>query len=86
MRPKFEIDPTNLDKSSAAAFREHAAGRLPYAAWKATATQIQRLRRIESFRHTHGEALHNRAHPEHDRRAAELQDMYVQAYPETATT
>jgi hypothetical protein len=86
MRPKFAIDPNNLDKSSAAAFREHAAGRLPYAAWKATAAQIQRLRGIESYRKAHGEALHNRAHPEHDRRAAELHDMYAQAYPEPATT
>jgi hypothetical protein len=86
MRPKFEIDPHNLDKSAAAAFREHTAGRLPYAAWKATATQIQRLRGLETYRRQHAAALYDRKHPEHDQRAAELQDMYVQAYPETATT
>jgi hypothetical protein len=56
---RFPINPNQLDKSAAAAFQAHAAGRLGYAAWKATAAQIERLRGIEGFRGTHGGALHN---------------------------
>jgi hypothetical protein len=76
------IDPNDLDKSAAAAFQEHAAGRLGYAAWKQTAAQIERLRGIEAFRRTYGDALYNGHHPEHAQRAAELQSMYDQAYPD----
>jgi hypothetical protein len=79
---KFTVDPTNLDRSAAEAFQAHTAGRLPYAEWKQTAAQIERLRGVEAFRRTHGEALHNSHHPEHAQRAAELQTMYEQAYPE----
>jgi|KBSSwiStaDraftv2_1062776.scaffolds.fasta_scaffold358280_2 hypothetical protein len=80
-KPKFPIDPNNLDKSAAAAFREHTAGRLPYAEWKAAAAQIERLRGVEAFRRTHGDALHSAHHPEHGQRTAELQSLYEGAYP-----
>jgi hypothetical protein len=79
---RFPIDPTQLDRSAAAAFQAHTEKRLSYADWKATAAQIERLRGIEAFRRTHGEALHSAHHPEHAQRAAELQGMYENAYPD----
>jgi hypothetical protein len=81
-RTKFPIDPTQLDRSAAAAFEAHTQGRLGYEAWKATAAQIERLRGIEAFRKTHGGALYDRGHPEHTARSAELQKMYEHAYPD----
>jgi hypothetical protein len=82
MRPKFEIDPTNLDRSATAAFQAHTEKRLSYAQWKAVGAQIERLRGIEAFRRRHGDALYNRAHSDHELRSAELQEMYDQAYPD----
>jgi hypothetical protein len=79
---RFPIDPTQLDRSAAAAFDAHTAGRLSYAGWKATAAQIERLRGVEAFRRQHDAALFNANHPEHARRAAELQSMYETAYPD----
>jgi len=84
-KARFPIDVTQLDRSAADAFREHAAGRLGYAAWKQTAAQIERLRGIEAFRRTHCEALHSSHHPEHTSRVAELQGMYESAYPDEPT-
>jgi hypothetical protein len=81
-KTRFPIDPNNLDKSAAAAFQAHTAGRLGYADWKATAAQIDRLRDIEAFRKQHGDVLHNAHHPEHEERAAELQMKYERAYPD----
>ncbi len=81
-KARFAIDPTNLDRSAAAAFDAHAAGRLSYADWKATAAQIGRLRGIEAFRREHGEALHNAHHSEHAQRTEELQTMYETAFPD----
>jgi hypothetical protein len=79
---RFPIDPTQLDKSAAAAFAEHTAGRLSYADWKAAAATIDRLKGIESFRRQHGDALHSSHHPEHAQRVAELQERYEAAYPD----
>ena len=80
--PKFEIDPNNLDKSAAAAFRAHSEGQLSYAGWKATAAQIERLRGIEAFRRRHGDALYDAKHADHAARSTELQAMYESAYPD----
>ena len=79
---KFSIDPNNLEKSAAAAFAAHNEKRLSYCEWKATAAQIERLRGIEAFRHTYGEALYSAHHPEHSARTAELQAKYDEAYPD----
>jgi hypothetical protein len=82
MRTKFEIDPAQLDRSAATAFRAHQEKRLTYAQWKATAAQIERLRRIEQFRLRHGDAIYDAKHPQHVARSAELQAMYEVAYPD----
>jgi hypothetical protein len=84
-RPKFAIDPTQLDKSAAAAFRAHTNGQLTYDDWKATAAQIAKLRTIESFRNEHGAALYDKAHPDHAKRSTELQALYERAYPDEPT-
>jgi hypothetical protein len=85
-KARFPIDPHNLDRSAADAFRKHAAGRLGYAVWKQTAAQIERLRGIESFRRQHDAALYNANHPEHGQRSAELQGMYETTYPDERDT
>jgi hypothetical protein len=79
-KAKFPIDPTQLDKSAAAAFQAHVEKRLSYADWKATPATIERLRGIEAFRRQHGDALYSGQHPEHAQRAAELQGMYETTY------
>ena len=84
-KPKLQIDVNNLNRSAAAAFAAHTAGRLSYAEWKATAAQIKRLEGIEAFRQQHGEALYSAHHPEHAARTAELQSMYENAYDEPAS-
>jgi hypothetical protein len=84
-KAEFEIDPTNLDKSAAAAFQAHTEKRLSYADWKATAATIERLRGIEAFRRQHDAALYDRPHPDHAKRTGELQALYTQAYPEPET-
>ncbi len=81
-KPKFEIDPNQLDKSAAAAFQAHTAKRLSYADWKATAARIEQLRGIEAFRRQHGQALYDAKHPQHVTRSAELQTLYENAYPD----
>jgi hypothetical protein len=85
-KARFPIDPNNLDKSAAAAFQAHYEKRLSYSEWTATAAQIERLRGIEAFRRTHGDALYNGHHPEHGRRTAELQSLYETAYPDERGT
>jgi hypothetical protein len=82
MRNKFEIDPNNLDRSAADAFRAHAEKRLGYEEWKAVARRIDRLKGIEAFRREHGDALSNSQHPDHERRSDELQSMFEKAYPD----
>jgi len=82
MQPKFEIDPTNLDKSAAAALEAHTSKRLSYPDWRAVMTRIGRLRVIETFRRQHGHALHSAQHPEHLQRTTELRGLYENAYPD----
>jgi hypothetical protein len=80
-KAKFPIDPTQLDKSAAAAFQAHVEKRLSYADWKATAATIERLHGIEAFRRQHGDALRSAQHLEHTQRTEELTAMFEQAYP-----
>lgn len=78
----FQIDRNDLNQAAREALAEHSAGRMPYQQWQSVSRTIELLRKAEAFRNTHGAALNDAKHPEHDVRADELQSLFQQAYPE----